>query len=463
MDAATVNLIAHPENTVVNTAKAVEKGSMIVYSITEGAVKATAVGIGIGEGNGDGLGVMGTLEAVTNARKDVLTIVAMAENKGLAEKLDKALEGDAARLDGALNEASGIIQTSDGVAEGDISKVNLYQGSETDNAMGGYAAAYDQNGKEIYFNTQGTDISKGGDIITSLFWEAQRKDNTTNGLNLNSDQQLTLASSRGEQAGNLWNRFSETANTTSNVGGVINWNNANAGSSTLINGTEKANSLKTGEGSEVVPRKITLADSKVISTLLINGQYANAAAYCTSVSLEDEPVTTNTSNKKMDIPIVDVIKSGGVEHTVSTVGSLGAEISVNEYKHYSLEIDPKDIMNSSFNVETTQFVAGVDKNKLMGLGYTLSATIGISLGRFDSTEAGLAAFRGKGEEANVSIPVLSLSLGKSNLNPNGNYWRTTSMGFDIVPGVIVNCGPTNTIIPEILQSETIKTTYSLDR
>ncbi|PKL15883.1 MAG: hypothetical protein CVV49_19110, partial [Spirochaetae bacterium HGW-Spirochaetae-5] len=205
------------------------------------------------------------LEAVTNARKDVLTIVAMAENKGLAEKLDKALEGDAARLDGALNEASGIIQTSDDVAKGDISKVNLYQGSETDNAMGGYAAAYDQDGKEIYFNTQGTDISKGGDIITSLFWEAQRKDNTTNGLDLNAGQQLTLASSRGEQAGNLWNRFSETANTGStNVGGIVNWNNANASSSTLIKGTEKANSLKTGEGSEVVPRSNTLMYARTV-------------------------------------------------------------------------------------------------------------------------------------------------------------------------------------------------------
>ena len=193
--------------------------------------------------------------------------IIIKKNKALAEKLDKALEGDAARLDGALNEASGIIQTSDGVAEGDISKVNLYQGSEIDNAMGGYAAAYDQEGKEIYFNTQGTDISKGGDIITSLFWEAQRKDNTTNGLDLNSDQQLTLASSRGEQAGNLWNRFSETANTgSSNVGGIVNWNNANASSSTLINGTEKANSLKTGTGSAVVPRIINLVNEKKITS-----------------------------------------------------------------------------------------------------------------------------------------------------------------------------------------------------
>jgi hypothetical protein len=276
VDAAIVNFITNPDGTVRDTAKAVEKGSMIVYSITEGVVKATAVGIGVGEGNGDGLGVMGTLEAVTNARKDVLTIVALAENKGLAEKIDGALEGDAARLEGALNEASGIIQTSDGVAEGDISKVNLYQGSETDNAMGGYAAAYDQNGKEIYFNTQGTDISKGGDIITSLFWEAQRKDNTTNGLDLNYDQQTTLASSRGEQAGNLWNRFSETANTSSNVGGVINWNNANAGSSTLVNGSNKANSLDTALGNGVVPRTIWLegagpqSNSEIYSMSIIN-------------------------------------------------------------------------------------------------------------------------------------------------------------------------------------------------
>ena len=64
---------------------------------------------------------MGTLEAVVNARKDVLTIVSMAEKKGLAEKLDKALEGDAERLAEGVNEASAIIQTSDGVKEGDTS------------------------------------------------------------------------------------------------------------------------------------------------------------------------------------------------------------------------------------------------------------------------------------------------------------------------------------------------------
>ena len=49
------------------------------------------------------LGMAGTLEAVVNARKDVLTIVAIAENKALAEKIDKALEGDAARLKDGVN------------------------------------------------------------------------------------------------------------------------------------------------------------------------------------------------------------------------------------------------------------------------------------------------------------------------------------------------------------------------
>ena len=86
VDTATVNLIAHPENTVVNTAKAVEKGSLIAYSIGEGAVKAVDVGVD------KGLGIEGTLEAVVNARKDVLTVVAIAENRALREGIDKALE-----------------------------------------------------------------------------------------------------------------------------------------------------------------------------------------------------------------------------------------------------------------------------------------------------------------------------------------------------------------------------------
>ncbi len=122
--------------------------------------------------------------------------------------------------------------------------------------MNGYAAAYDQNNNETYLNTEGTDISKGGDIITSLFWEAQRKDNTTNGLDLDAGQQLTLASSRGEQAGNLWNRFSETASTDSTTSSpdfkINSWNDSNA--DYLSAGTEKANELGTTEGNGVVPR-----------------------------------------------------------------------------------------------------------------------------------------------------------------------------------------------------------------
>ena len=162
----------------------------------------------------------------------------------------------------AVNKVSETVQSSDGVKDDKISHVNLYQGDKTDNAMNGYAAAYDQNNNETYLNTEGTDISKGGDIITSLFWEAQRKDNTTNGLDLDAGQQLTLASSRGEQAGNLWNRFSETASTTTNHDAVINWNNANAESDTLVKGSEKAKELDTSEDGGVVARSKPLLYTK---------------------------------------------------------------------------------------------------------------------------------------------------------------------------------------------------------
>ncbi len=159
----------------------------------------------------------------------------------------------------AVNKVSETVQSSDGVKDDKISHVNLYQGDKTDNAMNGYAAAYDQNNNETYLNTEGTDISKGGDIITSLFWEAQRKDNTTNGLDLDAGQQLILASSRGEQAGNLWNRFSETASTDSTTSSpdfkINSWNDSNA--DYLSAGTKKANKLDTTEGNGVVPRIIS--------------------------------------------------------------------------------------------------------------------------------------------------------------------------------------------------------------
>lgn len=133
------------------------------------------------------------------------------------------------------------------------------EGDETDNAMSEYAAAYDQNSNETYFNTEGTDISQGDEIIKSIFWEAQRKDNYANNLELSDTQQLALASFRGEQAGDLWNRFSETASTdltTSTADFRISrWNDSNA--DYLSAGTEKANELDTTEGNGVVPRIIS--------------------------------------------------------------------------------------------------------------------------------------------------------------------------------------------------------------
>jgi len=252
-DKSTIDMLSDIKGTYAET----KKQGLITYSIGEGVVKAVDVGVD------SELGVSGTLEAVVNARKDVLTIVAIAENKALREGIDKALEKDAESLEGAVNGVSELVQKSDGVEDEDISKVSLYQGDEVDNKLSGYAACYDKDTNSTYLNTEGTDISQGGDIMNSIFTEAQRKDNTTNGLSLNSDQQVALAYLRGDQAETLWNRFSETANTTSNVGGVINWNNANAGSSTLVNGSEKANSAN---DSVVVPRIINLVNEKKITS-----------------------------------------------------------------------------------------------------------------------------------------------------------------------------------------------------
>ena len=146
----------------------------------------------------------------------------------------------------AVNKVSETVQSSDGVKDDKISHVNLYQGDKTDNAMNGYAAAYDQNNNETYLNTK-EQIYQRVEILLHHSSGSQRKDNTTNGLDLDAGQQLILASSRGEQAGNLWNRFSDTASTTTNHDAVINWNNANAESDTLVKGSEKAKELDTSE------------------------------------------------------------------------------------------------------------------------------------------------------------------------------------------------------------------------
>jgi len=297
-DKSTIDMLSDIEGTYDKT----KRESMILYSMGEGAVKAVDTGID------SNLGVLGTLEAVGNSKKDVLTVVSIADNKALAQKIDGALEGDAARLEGAVNEVSGIVQKSDGAEEGDISHVNLYQGTETSNAMGIYAAAYDKNTNETYLNTQGTDISQGGEIINSIFTEAQRKDNTTNGLNLNDTQQRDLSYSRGNQAETLWNRFSETANTTSNVGGIYNWNNANAGSSTLIRGSEKANSLDTTLGNGVVPR------SKSIDYMTTFTEYDKKG----SVAVRTEQIDKKDTLRSIAEGNVEILAKKGIKSDVKT-------------------------------------------------------------------------------------------------------------------------------------------------
>jgi len=247
-DKSTIDMLSDIKGTYAET----KKQGLITYSIGEGAAEATAKGLGFGLKDGEKeLGLAGTLQAIGNSHKDVMTMVALAENKALREKIDGALNGDAATLGGAVNEASGIVQTLDGAKEGDISHVTLYQGSETDNEMRNYAAAYDEYNNETYLNTEETDISRGGDIMKSIFWEAQRKKNADSNIGLDSEQQYTMASLRGSQAETLWNRFSETANKNSSSTG--SWNTANSGY--LSSGSIKANSLVTDTGN-VVPRLV---------------------------------------------------------------------------------------------------------------------------------------------------------------------------------------------------------------
>lgn len=216
--------------------------TLIIYSVGEGAVKAIME---------DDLGFIGTIEAIGTSYRDVFTIIELTQDELLRNNIDGALGIDAATLEGSVNEVSMIVQTGDGAD--DISYVYLYQGNGTENDMMNYAAAYDENTNSTYLNTLGTDISLGGDIITSLFIEAQRKYNHDTGITLTDAQQQNLAYFRGDQAGTLWNRFSDTASTESNRTGVYNWNVNNAGSSTLVYGTDRAANLVTGAGSGVVP------------------------------------------------------------------------------------------------------------------------------------------------------------------------------------------------------------------
>lgn len=158
------------------------------------------------------------------------------------------------------------------------------------------------------------------------------------------------------------------------------------------------------------------------------------------------------------IPIVDIISTIALETTVTFLGgSLGTEIQANEYKHYTLEIDHENRLNSSISVETIYFGSGVDKNELQGIGATASYSAGLSFGRFDTIEEGLKTFIGTGKELNALI----INIGQSDRNENGNRW--TNMSVSDGKGVIFNAGNTYTDIPEELISEKQKTTLKLEQ
>ena len=146
----------------------------------------------------------------------------------------------------------------------DAAGLLLYQGDDErfqDSPLRDYAAGYDQDHNKTYVNTQGTDVSLGGDLMQSTYHEAQRRANAASDFlaPLSEQQQTHLAKLRGQQAGSTWERVSG-ARRTSRPEANTAWN-------TQHQKAIQQNHNDVAKHGEVKPREYNLNLSKINEAL----------------------------------------------------------------------------------------------------------------------------------------------------------------------------------------------------
>ncbi|MEL6152952.1 MAG: hypothetical protein AAFQ78_02895, partial [Bacteroidota bacterium] len=247
VDTEAIKAVATP----VDTFNDIVRDTQAVYSAGEGIVHTFAANKKDKDGK-RGLGARGVLKGIQNSCEDAAGLHTTSKDEETTETINNATETDAKELQKTLDKASKKLQAHAGIQGEQQADLQLYQGNKEgfqNSPLKGYKAAYDVDKNKIYFNTQSTDLSRGGDIMGSLHHEAQRRENQSSQFlsTLSDKQQTNLAKLRGQQAARTWNRISG-ANRTTNATANDAWNRRNQAS------LKNSNNLVAGHG-EVKPRE----------------------------------------------------------------------------------------------------------------------------------------------------------------------------------------------------------------
>ena len=165
------------------------------------------------------LGTRGVLKGMQYSVEDAAGIrsTVVEDQEVRAAVINDATHASPEVLEQVLNQESQKLQTRAGAQN--IAGVTLYQGEDAQfagSSLRNYAAGYDTTQNEIYLNTQGTDLSRGGDVMASIYHEAQRKENQDNAFlsKLSDDQKTNLARFRGDRAQKVYNRLNNSRTAT---------------------------------------------------------------------------------------------------------------------------------------------------------------------------------------------------------------------------------------------------------
>ena len=177
--------------------------------------------------------------------------VLLTEKAANAEDQEK-LRGEegAEASEQAIQELSDELSAKDGLAEN--AEVNLYDGSQTsdDTAVnskndfnkGEALAGYHAEEKDIYINTDKTDMTDSASVVKSALHEQERYTQSQDGetKTFSKDSQTQLATARGDLAKGVWEDYSALSgfDTKSNTT-QQQWNAQNLNTPTIQTGIEK--------------------------------------------------------------------------------------------------------------------------------------------------------------------------------------------------------------------------------
>ena len=214
VDTEALKAAAKPQGTV----NEIVRDTQAVYSAGEGIVNAFAANTKDEKGK-RALGARGVVAGLRFSCEDAAGLHDTAQDEKATEVTNNATEASAATLQATLEQESKKVQTRDGIAPEKQADLLLYQGDDDrfkDSPLKGCAAAYDQDHTKTYVNTQGTDVSRGGDLMGSVYHEAQRRTNASSDFlsGLSEQQQTNLSKLRGQQASRTWERVSGASRTS---------------------------------------------------------------------------------------------------------------------------------------------------------------------------------------------------------------------------------------------------------